>query len=320
MSTQTIILKWIILVYDLVPSKASLHKLYPLFFHYLDYESLRYTMSCECLLNNVSQWATFSRPLLATILYRITRREDVLPFRVRRLYVLQAKNPGDQAILGLMMLFKVRSLRSPAESEFLTAPYQEYDHNMIISSKAKGRVTTLFKIPDRVWHQQIERVQEKAGHVAQAPELPFGLPSQHTEVSPRMSSFACYQNAMLTLTRLCSSPPPPPRASGAPRRRCCRLSRQRRTRRSLCSLAARSPVPHRLLRCRSRPCRTRVERGRAWRWRSCRRSRSSPPSWRTWSCNQLAAVLSNRFLQHTLALDASRTADGSASRCGPSVA
>ena len=36
--------------------------------------------------------------------------------------------------------------------------------------------------------------------------------------------------------------------------------------------------------------------------------------------NQLAAVLSNRFLQHTLALDASRTADGSASRCGPSVA
>jgi centromere protein I len=64
--TKGFILKWVILVYDLIEPKDVLHRLYPVFFHYLDYETLR--------------------PYLCHILYRLTRREDVVPFRIRRLY------------------------------------------------------------------------------------------------------------------------------------------------------------------------------------------------------------------------------------------
>ena len=42
LSTKTTILKWLILVYDLIEPKQTLHKLYSVFFHYLEYETLRY--------------------------------------------------------------------------------------------------------------------------------------------------------------------------------------------------------------------------------------------------------------------------------------
>jgi len=59
------VLQWIVVVYDLLASTTVLHSLYGVLFHYLDFETLR--------------------PLLCNLLYRLTRREDVRPFRLRKL-------------------------------------------------------------------------------------------------------------------------------------------------------------------------------------------------------------------------------------------
>ena len=44
-----------------------------------------------------------------SILYRITRREDVQPFRVRQLQALLAQSPADPHLVAFLLLFKARA-------------------------------------------------------------------------------------------------------------------------------------------------------------------------------------------------------------------
>ena len=37
---QVVLIRWIVLVYDLIDDKDLLHSVYPVFFHFLQYEAL----------------------------------------------------------------------------------------------------------------------------------------------------------------------------------------------------------------------------------------------------------------------------------------
>ncbi|NXD86624.1 CENPI protein, partial [Halcyon senegalensis] len=85
---QLLFLKWLITVFDFIDHKEKLHALYGFFFSFLQDEKM-------C-------------PHVCHLLYLLTRKENVKPFRIRRLLDLQAKmgmQPHLQALLSLYKLF-----------------------------------------------------------------------------------------------------------------------------------------------------------------------------------------------------------------------
>ncbi|NXI54599.1 CENPI protein, partial [Chloroceryle aenea] len=85
---QLLFLKWLITVFDFIDHKEKLHALYGFFFSFLQDEK-----TC---------------PYVCHLLYLLTRKENVKPFRIRRLLDLQAKvgmQPHLQALLSLYKLF-----------------------------------------------------------------------------------------------------------------------------------------------------------------------------------------------------------------------
>ncbi|XP_067404509.1 centromere protein I [Emydura macquarii macquarii] len=99
-STQLLFLRWLIAMFDFIDQKEKLHALYGFFFCSLQDEKL-------C-------------PYVCHLLYLLTRRENVKPFRVRRLVDLQAKmgmQPHLQALLSLYKLLcpELVSITLPAK-------------------------------------------------------------------------------------------------------------------------------------------------------------------------------------------------------------
>ncbi|XP_051641719.1 centromere protein I [Manacus candei] len=87
-SIQLLFLRWLITVFDFIDHKEQVNALYGFFFFFLQDEKL-------C-------------PYVCHVLYLLTRKENVKPFRVRRLLDLQAKmgmQPHLQALLSLYKLF-----------------------------------------------------------------------------------------------------------------------------------------------------------------------------------------------------------------------
>lgn len=87
-SIQLLFLRWLITMFDFIDRKEQLHALYGFFFSFLYDDKL-------C-------------PYACHLLYLLTRKENVKPFRVRRLLDLQAKTgmqPHLQALLSLYKLF-----------------------------------------------------------------------------------------------------------------------------------------------------------------------------------------------------------------------
>ncbi|NXF52924.1 CENPI protein, partial [Oceanites oceanicus] len=85
---QLLFLRWLITVFDFIDHKEQLHALYGFFFSFLQDEKM-------C-------------PYVCHLLYLLTRKENVKPFRIRRLLDLQAKmgmQPHLQALLSLYKLF-----------------------------------------------------------------------------------------------------------------------------------------------------------------------------------------------------------------------
>ncbi|XP_008634407.1 PREDICTED: centromere protein I isoform X1 [Corvus brachyrhynchos] len=85
---QLLFLRWLITMFDFIDRKEQLHALYGIFFFFLQDEKM-------C-------------PYVCHLLYLLTRRENVKPFRIRRLLNLQAKmgmQPHLQALLSLYKLF-----------------------------------------------------------------------------------------------------------------------------------------------------------------------------------------------------------------------
>ncbi|NXV33897.1 CENPI protein, partial [Rissa tridactyla] len=85
---QLLFLRWLITMFDFIDHKEELHALYGFFFSFLQDEKM-------C-------------PYVCHLLYLLTRKESVKPFRIRRLLDLQVKmgmQPHLQALLSLYKLF-----------------------------------------------------------------------------------------------------------------------------------------------------------------------------------------------------------------------
>ncbi|XP_048371026.1 centromere protein I [Sphaerodactylus townsendi] len=84
--TQVLFLKWLIAMFDFIDQKEQVNALYGFFFSFLQVEKL-FPFACH-------------------VLYLLTRKKNVKPFRVRRLLDLQAKIGAEPPLQALLLLYK----------------------------------------------------------------------------------------------------------------------------------------------------------------------------------------------------------------------
>lgn len=123
-ATQALLLRWLILIYDVVEEPLHLSRLYAVLFNHLDMISLR-------------------RPL-CQLLSMITRRQHVKPFRIQMLMEL-LRNVGDdeRELMGLLRIFK------------------NYYPDIIVGDVGGSRRTTFFfKHPDPEFTAHLKVIQE----------------------------------------------------------------------------------------------------------------------------------------------------------------
>ncbi|XP_009950912.1 PREDICTED: centromere protein I [Leptosomus discolor] len=119
---QLLFLRWLITVFDFIDRKEQLRALYGFFFSFLQDEKM-------C-------------PYICHLLYLLTKKESVKPFRIRRLLDLQAKmgmQPHLQALLSLYKLFC-------PELVAITLP---------------GKMKTYFKNSEGPWKAAINTVRQR---------------------------------------------------------------------------------------------------------------------------------------------------------------
>ncbi|XP_070959113.1 centromere protein I-like isoform X1 [Oncorhynchus clarkii lewisi] len=85
--TQVLFLRWVLTVFDMIDSKDHLRAIYGFIFSFVTEENLS--------------------PYICHLLYLLTRRESVRPFRVRKLLDLQTKMGRQPFLLHLLSLYKV---------------------------------------------------------------------------------------------------------------------------------------------------------------------------------------------------------------------
>lgn len=124
-SIQQLLLKWMIMVSDVLEDPSILSSLYSVLFNLLDTTSLRADI---CLL-----------------LAQITRRKHVRPFRIQMLRDLSKKTGREPALSKLMQI------------------YDTYAPGILDVKKAAERVST-FSHPDPEWANQLQRILERADH------------------------------------------------------------------------------------------------------------------------------------------------------------
>ncbi|KAJ0425328.1 Mis6-domain-containing protein [Aspergillus carlsbadensis] len=120
-ATQALLLRWLILVYDLLEDRSHLLKLYAVLFNHLDMLSLR-------------------KPLCHLLSF-ITRRKHVKPFRIQALMELVVASGGDdRELISLLRVFK------------------NYYPDVIVGNP--GRKGLFFKHPDPEWANHVRQLQE----------------------------------------------------------------------------------------------------------------------------------------------------------------
>lgn len=84
------------------------------------------------------------RPYICHILYRLTRREDVLPFRIRKLY---PSSPFKDYLSFIQNRYSIQE-RIGQESPLLSLLilYKQYFNDMVFVTKVKSRVSHIFKV------------------------------------------------------------------------------------------------------------------------------------------------------------------------------
>ncbi|KAI1234724.1 hypothetical protein IHE44_0003100 [Lamprotornis superbus] len=119
---QLLFLKWLITVFDFIDHKEQLHALYGFFFSFLQDEKM-------C-------------PYVCHLLYLLTRKENVKPFRIRILLDLQAKMGMQSHLQALLSLYK------------LFCPEQ-------VTITLPGKMKTFFKNPEGPWKATIAAVRQR---------------------------------------------------------------------------------------------------------------------------------------------------------------
>ncbi|APA08264.1 hypothetical protein sscle_03g030340 [Sclerotinia sclerotiorum 1980 UF-70] len=120
-AAQAALLKWIVLVYDVLENQKILSQLYAVLFNLLDTIALR------------SQ--------LCHVLSIITRRKHVRPFRIQALMQWTRKAGHDPALVGLMRVYK------------------DYYPEVIVGDVTSGRAS-VFAHPNREWRERLGEIQE----------------------------------------------------------------------------------------------------------------------------------------------------------------
>ena len=121
-SNQQLLLKWLIMVYDVLEDPSILSNLYSVFFNLLDMNSLRAD--------------------LCPLLVKITRRKHVRPFRLQMLQTLSKKVGREPALSKLMHI------------------YDSYAPDTLNVKIPAGRVPE-FSLPDPEWANQLQRIRER---------------------------------------------------------------------------------------------------------------------------------------------------------------
>lgn len=119
---QLFFVKWLITVFDFIDHKEQLNALYGFFFLFLQDEKM-------C-------------PYICHLLYLLTRRENVKPFRIRRLLDLQAKMGMQSHLQALLSLYK------------LFCPEQ-------VTITLPGKMKTYFKNSEGPWKAAITAVRQR---------------------------------------------------------------------------------------------------------------------------------------------------------------
>ncbi|KAK2803846.1 hypothetical protein FQN50_006853 [Emmonsiellopsis sp. PD_5] len=133
-ATQSLLLRWLILVYEDMEDQSHLSRLYAVLFDYLDMISLRRS--------------------LCHLLSLITRRKHIKPFRIQALMNLIRNTGGEEKeLLGLLKVFK------------------SYYPDIIVGdayATTGTRAAYFFKHPDPEWVKHMRHLQEKASSAAVA--------------------------------------------------------------------------------------------------------------------------------------------------------
>ncbi|TQS37680.1 hypothetical protein Golomagni_01837 [Golovinomyces magnicellulatus] len=85
-TSQAALLKWLIMIHDLVEDQSVFSKVYGILFNLLDTVAIR--------------------PQLCHLLSIITRRKHIRPYRIQLLLELERQNGNEQALTGLLKVFK----------------------------------------------------------------------------------------------------------------------------------------------------------------------------------------------------------------------
>ena len=150
-SSQQLLLKWMILVYDILEDPSILSSLYGVLFDLLEMTSLRAD--------------------LCPLLVQITRRKHVRPFRVQMLQDLSKKVGREPALSKLMHV------------------YDSYAPGILDIKKSAGRVPD-FSHPNPEWANQLQKILKRADPLSANPlNQVEANPSFRREVKrPRLSA------------------------------------------------------------------------------------------------------------------------------------
>lgn len=129
-SIQQLLLKWIILIHDILEDPSMLSSFYSVFFNLLDMASLRAD--------------------LCHILAQITRRKHVRPFRVQMLQALSKQVGREPALSKLMQI------------------YNTYAPGILDIKKVAGRIPE-FSHPNPEWTNQLQMILGGADHLSADP-------------------------------------------------------------------------------------------------------------------------------------------------------
>ncbi|XP_037264189.1 centromere protein I [Falco biarmicus] len=133
-NVQLLFLKWLITMFDFIDHKEQIYALYGFFFSFLQDEKM-------C-------------PYVCHLLYLLTRKENVKPFRIRRLLDLQAKMGMQSHLQALLSLYKIFC----PELVTITLP---------------GKVKTYFKNSEGPWKAAINAVRQRNKQNSPVPRLLF---------------------------------------------------------------------------------------------------------------------------------------------------
>ncbi|ELT95219.1 hypothetical protein CAPTEDRAFT_165501 [Capitella teleta] len=154
---QSLLVRWLLVCYDVLESNKALHSLYTFLFYFLENNTL-------C-------------PFVCHLLYLLTRKQDVTAFRVRALLQLQRKMGPQPHLMGLLSLCK------------LFCP-------QMVAIVIPKRRRNFFKRIDKAWLAKVKVVQDRQRPEAflsnnnDSHYSPSDLPAKRlkTDLVPRLDS------------------------------------------------------------------------------------------------------------------------------------